>query len=381
VTGNVDTLTIVAVDSPAKVKDWLAVPYTVFAHDPAWVPPLDFMERRRISPRKAPFFTFGEVAPFVAYRGKQPVGRISAQVNRRHLDLYKDGVGHFGFFDCCSDPEVAQALIAKAAEWLRGRGLARMVGPMSFSLNDECGCLVSGFDTPPAILMTHARPWTGPLLEQSGLVKEMDLFAYRIIPTRLPQRVYDVAGLARQVRGLSIRQMDMRRYAEEVHTLVDIFNDAWSQNWGFVPFSPAEIDALLAEMRPLFRGEYGRFLMFNDEPVGVIVALPNINEVLARFHGKLLPFNWLKLLLALKRQRIRTARVPLLGIRKVYQSTPTAGMMLALLIAESIEAIGAYKIDWVEFSWVLETNKRMISLAEMAAGPPVKTYRLYGKTL
>jgi len=173
----------------------------------------------------------------------------------------------------------------------------------------------------------------------------------------------------------------MRRYAEEVHTLVDIFNDAWKHNWGFVPFSPAEIDALLAEMRPLFRGEYGRFVLLNDEPVGVMVGLPNINEAIASFAGRLLPFNWLKLLWLLKRERIRTARVPLLGIRQAYQSTPIGGELLALLIAEFIQQMQAYDLDWVEFSWVLETNKPMVTLAERVAGAPAKTYRIFSKSL
>jgi hypothetical protein len=154
-----------------------------------------------------------------------------------------------------------------------------------------------------------------------------------------------------------------------------------SANWGFVPFSSAEIEALLAELRPFFRGEYGRFVLFNNEPVGVVVALPNINEAIARFHGRLLPFNWTKLLWALSRQRIRSARVPLLGLKQAYQSTPVGGMLLALLLSEFFLQMQAYRLDWVEFSWILETNRRMIALAEMAAGPPVKTYRIYGKEL
>jgi len=376
-----DALTIVAVDDRRTVKDWIAVPYAVFAQDPMWVAPLDFLERRRISKRHAPFFTFGEAALFIAYRGGQPVGRISAQVNRRHLERHRDGVGHFGFFDCIQDPEVAQALVAAAADWLRRRGLTRMVGPMNFSLNEECGCLVSGFDTAPAVLMTHARPWTGPLLERAGLAKEIDLFAYRLVPDRLPQRVHDIANLARKSREVSIRQIDMRRYGEEVRTLVDIFNDAWSENWGFVPFSPAEIDALLAEMRPLFRGEYGRFVLFNGEPVGMMIGLPNLNQVIASFHGKLLPFNWAKLMWALKRHRFRSARVPLAGVRKAYQSTPVGGMLVALMVADFIEQTRPYGLEWAEFSWVLETNKRAVSQVEMACGPPVKTYRIYGKSL
>jgi hypothetical protein len=372
---------IVAVEDRKTVGDWLAVPYAVFADDPAWVAPLNFLERRRISRKHAPFFTFGEARFFLAYRGGRPVGRISAQINRRHLERYRDDCGHFGFFDCQNDPDAAQALVGAAADWLRGRGMSRMVGPMNLSVNEECGCLVSGFDTAPAVLMTHARKWTGSLLEAAGLTKKIDLYAYRLTPGTLPRRVLEIAETARRTAGVSIRHFNVDRYADEVRTLIDIFNDAWSENWGFVPFSAAEIDALLAELRPLFRDHYGRFVLFNDVPVGFMLGMPNVNQAIAPFAGRLLPFNWLKLWWTLKREGIPTARVPLLGIAKAYQSTPMGGMLLALIISEFIAQMRSHNLEWVEFSWILETNKRMNNLARFAAGPPVKTYRIYGKSL
>jgi hypothetical protein len=374
-------LAITAVCDARSMKDWLAVPDAVYSDDPAWVPPLKFMERRRLSRSHAPFFTFGDATLFVAYRGACPVGRISAQINHRHLKLHADRCGHFGFFDCIDDQKAATALVDAAAAWLRARGMSSMAGPMNFSLNEECGCLVSGFDTPPALLMTHAKPWTGVLLEGAGLSKKIDLLAYRVPPPRLSRTIRAVANRARQRAGVSVRPFDIRRYREEVHTLVDIFNDAWQHNWGFVPFSPAEIDALIADMRPLIRDECGRFVLVNGEPVGFIVTLSNINEVIAPFAGRLLPFNWLKLWWRLKRRRIRTARVPLLGIRGAWQSSALGGQLLALLIAESFRDWDASGFDWVEFSWVLESNRPMVRLAEVAAGPSVKTYRIYSKAV
>jgi hypothetical protein len=381
VTSATEPVSIVAVADRKTVKDWLAVPFSVFAGDPAWVAPLTFMERRRISPKHAPFFTFGEAKLFLAYRGGRPVGRISAQINRRHLERYRDDCGHFGFFDCEDDRDAAQALVDAAADWLRSAGMARMVGPQNFSLNEECGCLVSGFDTPPAVLMTHARRWTGPLLEAAGLTKAMDLYVYRLERGKVPKDIAALAQLARQSAGVSTRQFDMKRYADEVRTVIDIFNDAWSENWGFVPFSAAEIDALLAEMRPLFRGHYGRFVLVNNEPVGIIVGLPNINEVIAPFHGRLLPFNWLKLWWVLRGESIPTARVPLMGIKKAYQGTPVGGLLLMLLMDEFNAQMKHHNLDWAEFSWVLESNTRVAAMAERGFGPPVKTYRLYGKAL
>jgi hypothetical protein len=374
-------LTIARVAGEPAVRDWLAVPHAVFAGDPAWIPPLNFQERRRISPRHSPFFTFGEAEFFIAYRGEVPVGRISAQVNRRHLDRYGDATGQFGFFDCLDDQDAAQGLIATAAAWLRERGLKRMTGPMNFSLNEECGCLVSGFETPPALLMTHARPWTGRLLENCGLAKEIDLFAYRYIPASLPARIDGILARADRSAGLSLRPFAMNRYQEEVRTLVDIFNDAWSANWGFVPLSPPEVDALIAEMRPFFKGQYGRFAMLHDEPVGFMVEIPDLNDVIASFGGRLAPFNWMKLLWAMKWGAARTARIPLLGLKRTFQSTPIAGIALAMLFRDFSALESSYPHDWVEFSWILETNRRMVALAEAVAGPPAKIYRIYGRNL
>jgi len=381
VTSSAGPVTVVTVSNRKTVNDWLALPHALFADDPAWVAPLTFMERRRISPKHSPFFTFGEAELYLAYRGNRPVGRISAQINHRHLERYRDNCGHFGFFDCDDDREAALALVDAASRWLHGRGMSRMIGPENFSLNEECGCLVAGFDTQPAILMTHARPWFGPLLESAGLTKVMDLYAYRLERGRLLKDISDLAQLARQSHGVTSRQFEMKRYADEVRVVVDIFNDAWSENWGFVPFSPAEIDALLAEMRPLFRGHYGRFVLVNDEPAGVIVGLPNINQVIAPFRGRLLPFNWLKLWWDLMRERIPTARVPLMGIRKSYQATPIGGLLLMLLMDEFNKQMQHHDLDWAEFSWVLESNKRVTAMAERGFGPPAKTYRLYAKEL
>ena len=378
----IEALKVVRVEDRRTIEAWLALPYAVFADDPAWIPPLDFYERRRISPKHAPFFTFGEVALFIAYRGEVPVGRISAQVNRRHLEYYRDGTGHFGFFDCLNDTEVAHALVSTAANWLRKRGLLRMVGPLNFSLHEEGGCLVQGFESPPAFLMPHARPWTGALLEHARLRKEIDLFAYRVVPSRLPRRIHEIAELAARNRCISSRPFDMRRRDQEILTLAEIFNDAWRHNWGFVPFSHAEIDALLSGLRYLFvSGEYSRFVLLGDEPVGFTVSLQNINEVIGSFDGRLLPFNWMHLLWFIKRERNRSTRVPLLGLKRAYQSTPMGGLIMAQLVCELVAQGLAYRQDWVEFSWVLETNTAMIKLVERAGGPPVKIYRIYSREL
>jgi hypothetical protein len=259
--------------------------------------------------------------------------------------------------------------------------MQRMTGPYNFSANEECGCLIDGFDSPAAMLMPPGAPWLGGLLEGQGLAKAMDLFAYRAKPA-VNARLEAMATRAARMGRISMRKFDMRRYNQEIALLVEIFNDAWSGNWGFVPFSQAEIDALAAELKPFFRNEYGRFLLVDGKTVGVIVTLPDVNGVIAPFGGKLLPFNWLKLIWSLKRETWKTARIPLMGIRRAWHGTPQAGGLLALMVREiTAQALERYDLDWVEYSWILEINQPMRAMAEILAGPPIKTYRIYSKAL
>ena len=375
------SLSVRPVVSKSDRAAWLALPSAIMSGDPNWIAPLDIQERRRISPGGNPFFTFGEAELFIAWRDGLPVGRISAQVNSRHIARYADATGHFGFFDCHDDQEAATALVEAARNWLRARNVTRMIGPMSFSINEEVGLLIDGFDTPPAILMGHAPRWAKALLEGAGLSKAVDTYAYRMCPANAPPVVRRLARLARNSGRVSVRKFEMSRYRSEVQTLIEIFNDAWSDNWGFMPFSDAEIDALISETRFLFRGQYGRFLLVDGEPVGVMLALPDLNDVIRDFHGRLWPLNWMPLIAAFLRARWRTARIPLLGLRKSFRGNPLAPAMLAMLVSEFNEEARSYPLDWVEFSWVLETNKPMLTLANLTAGPPVKTYRIFSTEL
>lgn len=369
-------------DIPREAQQWLAVPKAVHAGDPNFIPQLDLLEKQRINPAKAPFFTFGHAAFLVAHRGTTPVGRITAQVNRRHLESHHDDTGHFGFFDCADDPEAARALLKAAEEWLKTRGLSRMMGPFSFSINEECGCLVAGFDSPPAMLMPHGAPYMQHFLEENGFSKVIDLYAYRTKPDRLPTRIAQLADRAARFGDVALRQFDMRRYRAEIDLLVDIYNDAWSDSWGFVPFSTAEIDSLAHELKPFFRNEYGRFLMIGGEEVGFAVGLPDLNGIIADFGGRLLPFNWLRLLWTMKRETWRTGRIPFLGVRRAWRTTPRGSALVVLLVKDLVEqASTRYDMEWAEYSWVRETDSRMVSLGEAIAGPPAKTYRIYAKPI
>jgi hypothetical protein len=374
-------LTISPVDGRARRRDWLHVPYIVFADDLAWTPPLLLQEKRRISPRYNPFFSFGEAAFFVAYRGGVPVGRISAQINHRYRQHYGSPVGHFGFFDCCNDPMAAGQLVDSAANWLRARGSTRMEGPFTLTINEESGLLVEGFDTPAAFLMNHSRPYMGSLLEDSGLSKIMDTYAYRVSPQRAQKQLARFVDDGRRNVNLTIRHFIKSKFDDELRTVIDIFNDAWSENWGFVPFSEAEMIALGKELKPFYRGHYGRIVLISGEPIAMIMGIPDINSIIRDFGGRLLPFNWFQLVTQLWRENWRTARIPLFGIRKAHQKSMSAAAILALLFTEMLSQADRHNIEWLEFSWVLEVNAGMNALARMIAGDPVKRYRLYGKTL
>lgn len=377
-TSSPEQVRIGSVKDGKSLRDWLCVPAGVYGRDPHWIQPLNILEKQRISRKHAPFFTFGDAEFFVAYRDGRPVGRISAQRNRLQLETRHDGTGHFGFFDCIDDVTVARALIAAARSWLKPFGLIRMSGPFNLSINEECGCLVAGFDSPPAMLMPHGAPWLGPLLEQSGLAKEIDLFAFRTKPTELPPRIEQLAARAQRFEGVALRNFDMKRYRAEIELLVDIYNDAWSESWGFLPFTTAEIDALATELRPFFRNEYGRFLLIDGKEVGFAVGLPDVNGVIASFRGRLFPFNWARLIWRMKTEKWHSARIPFLGIRRAWRTTPRGSALVILLVRDLVlQAASKYKLDWAEYSWVRENDTRMMSLGEAIAGPPAKTYRIY----
>lgn len=365
----------------ARMRDWLAIPRITMGDDPVWVQPLDIAERERVSRRHNVFFEFGEAEFFIAYSNGKPVGRISAQDNQRHLQHHGDHTGQFGFFDCVNDPVVAAALVNAAGEWLARRGRRRMQGPFSLTINQESGLLVSGFDQRPAIMTGHGTRYAPALLEGCGLSKVVDLYSYQMSTARVPERAARLGRLATETGRVRVRNIDLKKYDAEASLIFDIFNDAWTDNWGFVPFSPNEAIKTARELRPFMRSKFGFIVEIDGEPAAMAVVLPDLNEVIAPFKGRLLPFNWTKLAYAVLRDDWRSARIVLLGIRKKYRNTPLAAGVLSLLVAEFIKLSQQYKEIALEMSWVAETNRPMVALAEMNAGQPNKVYRIYGKDI
>ncbi len=370
---------IVAADSAARRRDFLRLPHRLYAQDPLWVAPLEIELRQRLWGGN-PYLQHASVQAWVALRDGRPVGRISAQFDRLQQEYHDDMAGSFGLFESEDDPRVAEALFEAAAAWLRGHGARCLRGPLNLSVNEECGLLVEGFDTPPSIMMGHGRPYYDALLAGSGLSGARDLLAYRVAPDfaapRVMQRLAD--SLAVQVR---VRTLDRAHKARDLEILREVFNDAWSQNYGFVPFTVEEFDEVGRLMTLLLPEDYVQIAEVDGEPAAFIVAMPNIHEITATLRGRLLPFGWLRLLWGVKVRHPRSARVPLMGVRRRYQHS-RLGPGLAFMVIDAVrKGLCARGVREVELSWILEDNAGMRGIIEAIGGTVYKRYRLYEKAL
>ncbi|MFN3853760.1 MAG: dATP pyrophosphohydrolase [Phreatobacter sp.] len=359
------------------IEDWIGVPKIVHAHDPAFVIQPDKLERQRITRAHNPYLGTIEAAFFVAFRGRQPVGRISVQFDRALVDAQGQPIGQFGFADFIEDQAVADLLVARARAFLGQAGAPSMRGPFNLSINQECGCLIAGFDSAPAVMMPHGRPWIGPMLEQAGLAKVVDMYAYRVDPKTVPERFLAFCRRQQDENAIVVRPLDMRNLRGEFELMGDIFNDGWRDNWGFVPFTRAELHHLAAEFKAVLRPDYGFFVEIAGRPVAVMMAMPNLNELFAPMRGRLGLVNALRLFWALRREKARTARVPILGVRKEVQGGGLGAAIVASMLEKLLERSRKFRLDWVEFSWVLENNQRARHVLEDAGGVAAKTYRIY----
>lgn len=362
-----------------EMGTFIDVPWHIYADEPLWVPPLR-LERRLHFSKFNPFFEHGEWQAWIAYRNNQPVGRVSAQIDQLHRERYGSDTGHFGLLEGIEDAEVFASLLHTAEEWLVARQARQISGPFNLSINQECGILVAGFDTPPAVMMPHSRKWYGQLLEAQGYRPVKDMLAYWVeVDFEVPRLM---SALVERFSGqIRLRALNRSKFSEEIEVLRDIFNDAWSENWGFVPFTKAEFAELGNSLRLLVPDEAIAIAEVDGVPAAFMVGLPNLNEIFAELDGKLFPFGWARLIRQLRSRRVRTARIPLMGVRKQFQTTPL-GAALAFVV---IDALGKVGRDWgiraVELSWILEDNKPMRRMLDSIGCKEYKRYRIYGKTL
>jgi GNAT superfamily N-acetyltransferase len=383
----VSDIIIRPVASKADRNAFIEILYSLNANDPHWVPPLRSDAHELITPGKNPWYEHGEQQLFLAERGGKVVGRISAHID--HLALAQPseqgmgpGVGHWGMFEG-EDADVFKALITAAEDWLRGKSMTRSQGPMSISIWDEPGLLVQGADHPATVMMGHDNPAYQAWVEGSGYAQVKDLYTYEIpIDVPFPPLVERIVQSAERNDRIVIRRVDKSKFDTEAAIILGILNDAWSGNWGFVPITDSEVAYVGKKLKPIIYEELVRIIEVDGEPAAFMMTWPDINEKIAGFKGNLLPFNWVKLLWWLRAPKVRTMRVPLMGVLQQYQATRAASQM-AFMLVEHIRRDARVKFGATrgEFGWVLDDNGPMRSVAEAINGRINKVYRIYEKHL
>jgi hypothetical protein len=364
-----------------RLRDFLDVVDTIYADDPNYVRPLDMDVGDRLDHKKNPFFDHGEGTGWVAYRDGKPVGRVTGSIDHEHLKRYQDDAGFFGFLDTVEDPDVTRALLDTAGQWLRGRGMKRMRGPFSLSINEETGCLVDGFDTPPMIMMPHHRPYQAELIEQAGLEKKKDLFAWAYDVGKVPRRAQKAHDDIEAMPEVETRTIDMKRFHDDVRLIMEVYNDAWSDNWGFVPATEREMRKMAEDLRIIAVPEITRLTFIDGEIAAVALGLPNLNELIADAHGKLFPFGAIKLLWRLRVSGPKSGRLVILGIRKKFRHVRRYAGLSAYLYVQMNKSSHLLGMRKAELSWTLEDNAPINVGIKMMGGRVYKTYRVYEREL
>ncbi len=376
------SVSIRPVGTRRELKRFVKVPFRLHREHPQWVAPLIFERMEFLNSKKNPYFEHAEVELLIAERDGEPVGRISAQVDHRWDEYQGGGDAMFGFFESADDPEVAKALIDAAGEWAAGKGRERILGPMDFTTNDEIGILIEGYERRPMILEPWHPPYYRELIESQGFAKTMDVLMWELQFGDLKEgekfdpAIHAAAKKALEDEGIEIRNMSKRAMASEVRKFMDVYNEAWGDNWGFVPITDAEVEFQAKNLKQVIDEDWAYMAEKDGEVVGAALTLPDINQVMAKLNGRLLPFGWLRFLLG--KGKVDQLRVFALGVKHEYRhSGVAAGLYLKHL--ETAQKPGA--IEGGEMGWILETNGPMNRAMEGMGGKVVKRYRLYERAL
>lgn len=376
-----EKLIVRPVASRADKRAFVDLVWDIYADDPYWVPPLKSEVHGLLDSGKNPWFEHGRLMLFLALRGDEVVGRISAQVDDLVLERMPD-TGLWGLFEA-KDEESAGALIAAAESWLRAEGMKNCIGPISISIWDEPGLLIDGFEEKPMVMMGHHRPEYRQWIENAGYEKARDLFTFS-----LDIRIDMIPVIDRLIRSgeknerIRVRDVDKSRFAEEAEIILEILNDAWSDNWGFVPLTEAEIAYGGKKLKPIIVEDLVKIIEYDGRPAAFMLTIPDVNEMIDDLDGRLLPFGWAKLLWRLRKPRTRRVRVPLMGVRKEFQNGRLASQFAFLLIEYTRRVcVDKYGINFGEFGWVLEDNQGMMSIAGLPGSNINHTYRVFQKKL
>jgi GNAT superfamily N-acetyltransferase len=368
---------ISAVTNLRDMDRFIRLPWALYAGDPHWVPPLVDAERKMLDPKRNPFFQRTDACHFLASNGNGPVGRISALVNRGHNEFHGEKTGFWGYFECPNDPEVARALFGAAETWAKERGMTRMRGPVNPSMNDPCGLLVDGFDSSPYVLMTYNPRYYPKLVEDQGYAKSMDLLAYWLDDVALLRDKIDrVAQRVRERANVRVRSVDLSRFDAELAIVKDIYNNGWEKTWGFLPMTDAEIQFTANDLKSIILPEYAYIAEVDGKPVGFSLALPDINRVLKKANGSLLPFSWWGFL-KFNLRKIPTIRLFALGVKRDYQHLGLGPLFYQKYIEEGLKR----GVRMGELSWILENNDLMNRPIQRMGGKVYKTYRMYDRAL
>ena len=374
------TVKITEVTGNKAMDTFIRVPWSVYKDDPNWVPPLIAERKEAFSP-KHPYFEHAQWQAWIAWRDGKPVGRISAQIDELHQQQHDSKTGFFGLIEAADDQDVFKALLDTAENWLRDRGMRQVTGPFNLSINQEIGILVEGFDSPPYVMTPHSRHYYGETIEQCGYRPAQDLLAYELDSTTLTIPRVMQALLKRSADRVKVRPLRRKQKKAELEVMRSIFNDAWENNWNFVPFTRAEFAAVGKELLMLVPDDFIQIAELDGEAVAFVVLIPNINEAIADLNGRLLPFGWARLLWRLKVAFPKSARVALMGVRQKYQNTRFGPALAYTVIKNVMDAGVARGLERAEMSWVLDHNQATRNIIESIGGEITKRYRMYEKDL
>ena len=381
------SFTIRPVETQRDRKTFVDFPFSLYKGDPNWVPPLKGEALGLITPAKNGWYSHAKAQLFLAEQDGRVVGRISAHIDTLALEApaaqgFGPGTGFWGLMEAERE-EVFTALLARAEDWLRGEGMTRAIGPVSQSIWEEPGLLTQGFDHPPTVMMGHARPEYQAWVERAGYAQVKQLFTYELdITQEFPPIVKRIIQSGEKNPRIRVREVDKRKFEEEAAIILAILNDAWSDNWGFIPLTPPEIKDVGVKLKPIVFNDLIRIAELDGRPVAFMITLPDLNEAIKPLNGSLLPFGWAKLLLWLRKPKVRTMRVPLMGVVKELQSSRMASqlafMMIEYIRRASVEVYGASR---GEIGWILDDNQGMRSIAETIQSRVNKTYTVYARAL
>ncbi|MBL7075400.1 N-acetyltransferase [candidate division KSB1 bacterium] len=371
------SINIVSVKSKKDLNQFIKFPWLIYKGDPNWVPPLISEIKNLLNPKKHPFHEHAEVELFLAKRDGGVVGRIAAIINDNHIKEHNEKAGFFGFFECINDYQVAEKLFDTVRDWLKERGMEIMRGPMNFSVNEECGLLVNGFDSPPVVMMTYNPRYYLELIDRYRFVKARNLYAYYMDDKAFPERFGKVIEAIKKRTGVSVRKIKMKDFDNEVKRVKLIYNAAWSQNWGAIPMTDNEFDKLAKDMKMILDPDLALIAEIGGKPVGFSLTIPNVNEALIKLNGRLFPLGIFKLLWHFYVKKFHSTRTIIMGVIEEHRHKGID----SIFYYQTFKDGTAKGYWWGEMSWILEDNLPMVRALEKMGARIYKTYRIYDYAL